>query len=192
MTYGWGPGEGDEGAGQWWSDEGVDLLMGVGRYDKAKTVIYKVLAKDPSDVRALCVLMRCQYALDEPSMGTAMEITRLDPNHGCAWIHRSLLYEDLEQWAEAELNAREAIKLDPYRVDAVTRLAVLLVAQPDRRTEALEVAREAVRLEPENTKALSILCYAAASSRPAWPPTRQTRTSARPTKATNNRCTAPA
>jgi tetratricopeptide (TPR) repeat protein len=161
MTYGWGPGEGDEGTSQWWSDEGVNLLMGVGRYDKAKTAIYRVLETDPSDVRALCVLMRCQYALDEPSLETSMEITRLDPAHGCAWIHRSLVYEDLEQWAEAEVNAREAIKLDPQRVDAVTRLAVLLVAQPDRRTEALDVAREAVRLEPENAKALSILCYAA-------------------------------
>ncbi|MEV8378225.1 tetratricopeptide repeat protein [Kribbella sp. NPDC056861] len=161
MTYGWGPGEGDEGSGQWWSDEGVNLLMGVGQYDKARTAIYRVLEKDPADVRALCVLMRCQYALDEPSMQTAAEITRLDPAHGCAWIHRSLLYEDVEQWAEAESNAREAIRLDPQRVDAVTRLAVLLVAQPDRRKEALEVAREAVRLEPENTKALSILCYAA-------------------------------
>ncbi|MDX6281885.1 MAG: hypothetical protein QOH03_2956 [Kribbellaceae bacterium] len=161
MTYGWGPGEGDEGTSQWWSDEGVNLLMGVGRYDKAKTVIYEVLARDHTDVRALCVLMRCQYALDEPSLETSMEISRLDPLHGCAWIHRALVYEDLEQWVDAEENAREAVRLDPQRVDALTTLAAVLAAQPDRSTEGLEIAREAVRLEPESVKAQSILCHAA-------------------------------
>jgi predicted Zn-dependent protease len=43
----------------------------------------------------------------------------------------------------------------------MNRLAVLLVAQPDRRQEALEIAREALRLEPESTEALSGFCYAA-------------------------------
>jgi tetratricopeptide (TPR) repeat protein len=143
----------------------VNLLIGVGRYDKAKTVIYEVLAKDHTDVRALCVLMRCQYALDEPSLETSMEITRLDPLHGCAWIHRALVYEDLEQWADAEENAREAVRLNPQRVDAVTTLAAVLAAQPDRSTEGLEIAREAVRLEPESVKAQSILCHAALADR---------------------------
>ena len=46
MTYGWGPGEGAEGTGQWWSDEGINLLMGIGRYEQAKTAIYRVLEKD--------------------------------------------------------------------------------------------------------------------------------------------------
>ncbi|MCW6006444.1 tetratricopeptide repeat protein [Micromonospora sp. CPCC 205371] len=152
--------------------ESADALVDVRRYDEAAALLGRRLAEEPDDVRAWTKLARCRLAAKDPeqaldAIGEALRRAPEDIN--ALYMHAQVLrranHLDLaERWQRAEASLRAALRVDPQNSAVHASLAQFVLFYPNRRAEALELAREAVRLDPEEVRAYQALWMTAAGA----------------------------
>ncbi|MFE2600602.1 tetratricopeptide repeat protein [Streptomyces sp. NPDC059396] len=134
--------------------ERIELLIDSGRADRARAELVGLLATQPDDVGASCMLARCHLECRdyESTLEAAAEVLRLDPEHPCSWWQRAQAFGHLGRLDEAVAAARETVRLDPDDVRAHVSLSHWL-AYHGRPYEAFQVAGRAVRLGPDDPEA---------------------------------------
>ncbi|KWX03015.1 hypothetical protein LI90_4065 [Carbonactinospora thermoautotrophica] len=129
----------------------AQVLIRLRRWNRARSLLALVLARDPDCVEAWCLLARCHNGLGEyPGMLRAAErALTIDPASDWAHRLRSIALTELGRHQEAVYSAREAVRLAPKDWRAYVALASALNGLPEHRREALNWARRAVRLAPD-------------------------------------------
>lgn len=136
------------------SDAGVaraSALLEVGRIDAARREIAAVLAGDPENVEALCVLARSYQAEDEFAAmhDAAARAVAVAPGQHEGHLLLAFAQIGVEDRTAARASALEAVRLAPedWRGYAALALASLNLGQPRR---AFGAIKRAVGLAPES------------------------------------------
>jgi Flp pilus assembly protein TadD len=129
----------------------VTSLCELGRYDDAVTVLRPIVALDPQDSKAWCLLAQASLGSDEPesALHAAAQALSLIPDE--EWPHRlaSLALAGLGRHDEAMREAREAVRTGPYIAESFIRLAAELSRKKSGLAEARTLADRALSLAPE-------------------------------------------
>ncbi len=146
-------------------------LLELDRPGEALAMLAPALAADPGDVRLLCLVGLCHLGNGQTAVAVARmrEAVALAP--GSAEPHRLLslalgVAGDDEGACRA---AEDAVRADPWSVDARARLAECLSPLPGRHAEGLDNARWVVTQNPDDPDAHLALAMAlvAAPGRPS-------------------------
>lgn len=148
----------------------VGTLLELDRPGEALAVVAPALAAHPTDVRLVCLTGLCHLGTGETTTAVQRmrEAVALAPDsvepHRLLSIVLGVVGDD----DGARLAAEEAVRTDPWSVDARTRLAECLAPLPERHLEALDNARWVVTQNPDDPDAHLALALAlvAAPGRP--------------------------
>jgi tetratricopeptide (TPR) repeat protein len=152
------------GAGQL---ERAALLVDAGRYADARRILAAVLAEDPTDASALCVMALCAHGEGNHAEALTVANRAVAAGPDEEWAHRiaSMALTKTGQHGEAVRAAREAVRLAPYDWHTHVQLSVTLAAlaplthnllaplpTPRRRTlrEARAEAARAIEQAPDH------------------------------------------
>ncbi len=131
--------------------ERLDLLCELESWAEAAELAGRLLATEPDNDIAWCVLARCRLGLGrpEPALEAAEQAVALAPQ--AEWPHRlvSFASSQLGRHDQAVLSAREAVRLEPDRWQTHARLAGAAGQHPRGRREATEAAGRALALAPD-------------------------------------------
>ena len=129
--------------------ERIDALVDMRRYPEAIASAQQLLAADPNNADAACVLARAELGAGnhEQALNAAQTAIALAPDE--EWQHRlaSVALSGLGQHERAVSEAREAVRLAPQQYGTHLRLGEALVAA-GRTTEARVHAQQALELAP--------------------------------------------
>ena len=154
----------------------VEMLCDLERWADALPLVSRLLASEPENEVAWCLLAQCQLGLGhfESALSAAGRAAALAPDS--EWPHRlvSFAATSLGQHADAVRAAREAVRLDPEAWQTQARLAAAAVRQQagqsrlDRltqptRDEAAGAADRALALAPDEPQVQLIYGTVAAS-----------------------------
>jgi tetratricopeptide (TPR) repeat protein len=156
----------------------VEMLCDLERWAEALPLVSRLLAAEPENQSAWCLLAQCQLGLGlfVPALGSAGRAAALAPDS--EWPHRLISFActNLGRHEQAVLAAREAVRLEPQAWQTYARLAGAAVRQQSgrgrresrargaaRRNEAVEAARQALALAPDEPQVQLIYGTVAAS-----------------------------
>lgn len=131
-------------------------LNSLDRIDEATTLLERVAAKDPEDIKALDALgniMRSHKRYDEAVGYYTRVIDTLDKPEQKDWVHfyaRGTCYERLKMWPEAEKDLKQALKLNPEQPLALNYLGYSWIDQNRNLKEGLKLIEKAVALKPDD------------------------------------------
>ena len=131
--------------------ERVETLCDLGRFGDAVPVAGQLIADDPRNVAAWCLMARAQLGNDRATaaLSAAHAARSLDPGNDLPHRLASLALSQLGREEEAALAAREATRCAPSAWEGHARLAHCLSAFRDRLKEAQSAADRALFLMPD-------------------------------------------
>lgn len=134
-------------------------LIALSRYAPARELLAKVVAGDPHDVQALCLLAQTYLGLkdDEAASRAARAACQAGPNEEWAFRLLALAAARQRQALAAHEAAEHAIRLEPnnWRTYLVRAQIDLIIEAVTPATEA--AARQAVRLAPDQVETQRVL-----------------------------------
>lgn len=136
----------------------VNALFEVHRYEEAARILGQIVASDPTNATALCLLARCQLGLNRPdeALVTAQQAIAVAPESDWAHRLRSIAASALKDHATALAAAQEAVRLAPN--SHVTYIVLSEAALNSRMTdEAQRAAERARELNPSDPSAHNAL-----------------------------------
>jgi tetratricopeptide (TPR) repeat protein len=128
----------------------AEALLEVGRPAEARRHVVGVLATEPENVAALCLLARCHIDLDDhaAALEAATAAISADPDHAEAHILRASSLVALDRPAEGLASADAALTLDADRA-AAHLVRALALFNLYKRKAAWAAMHEVIRLAPE-------------------------------------------
>lgn len=140
----------------------VELLCDLERWVDALPLVHRLLAAEPDNELAWCLLAQCQLGLGdhEAALTAAGTAAALAPDHEWPYRLASFAATNLGRHDEAVRAARESVRLDPHAWQTHARLAAAATrlnarrgrldgrARPSR-AEAAEAAERALALAPD-------------------------------------------
>jgi tetratricopeptide (TPR) repeat protein len=129
---------------------GAEALLAVGRVDDARRQAVAVLAKEPENVEALCLLARCHQEADDypPMLRAAEDALQVAPDEFQAHLLRSQALLQLDRYDEAVEAGANAVRLAEESAAAYVTYGCALFAANQRR-RGWAALREAARLAPD-------------------------------------------
>ncbi|MBO2449129.1 tetratricopeptide repeat protein [Actinomadura barringtoniae] len=129
-------------------------LLEVGRTDRASELAAAIVADDPADADALCLLAECLSRLGdhESMLAAADRAVAADPDCEHAHRLRALALVRAERGKEAAEAAREAVRLAPDTWQGQIALAIALIGEPGQRKAAFAACKLAIALAPDNAE----------------------------------------
>lgn len=126
-------------------------LCEAGDFDAAGELLRLLLAVEPDDREAWCLLARAELGAGrhEEAILAADRASAIDPASAYPHLIASLAALRLGQAEEAEQRARDAVQADPFEWRALALLAQLLARSRSTVPEAKELVQRIVRLAPE-------------------------------------------
>jgi tetratricopeptide (TPR) repeat protein len=113
--------------------------------------------RDPSTWRNRGIA-RAQLGLTDTAMSDLLRAAASMPDDVLTWLNLGLLYQDLDQHADAVVAYDHIVRLEPDWVGAwINRSSALLNVGLTR--AAVEDARRAVELDPSDGSSLNMLCW---------------------------------
>ncbi len=128
----------------------------MGKPDDAVRFLKDIVAKHPKDIDALTTLGNVQREQKRYGAAAATYTQALDalpPNDKAAWTllyFRGISYERDKDWAKAEADFKEALRLNPDQPVVLNYLGYSWVDRGLHLDEALGMLRKAVALRPED------------------------------------------
>jgi tetratricopeptide (TPR) repeat protein len=145
----------------------VETLCSLQRYAEAITLAGGVLATEPHNARAWCLMSRAQLGTSAfaEALNSAERAISLAPD--LAWPHRlaSIALSGLKRHETAVVAARQAVRLDPHDWRSYVGLAGVLRHKRSGRKEALRMAEHAVALAPDEAQTHLVLGQVALAAR---------------------------
>jgi tetratricopeptide (TPR) repeat protein len=139
--------------------ERAEALIGLGRFDEARSTLRELLGTEPDLAPAWCLLARAQIGLGEmeAALESAERGVALAPDND--WPHRlrSVALERLGDTDGAITAAREAVAKGPHEWQTHKRLALVLVHAKRDPDFALAAAGRAAELAPNEADAHCVL-----------------------------------
>jgi tetratricopeptide (TPR) repeat protein len=129
-------------------------LTEVARWEDAIPFLHRVIAVNPTDVRARCELARCLYELRRHHDAIREAESALAVHPESEWAHRlrGFALVGLRRYDEAAQSFRDAARSRPDSVYPWQAFGYL-AARVEYREEVLAAAKEAVRLGPDDQNA---------------------------------------
>ena len=130
--------------------EKATVLIELRRFAEAADMVARVIAGDPENGHAWCVLAQAYLGLDKPAEALKAAVTALSLDPEQEWAHRlaSAAFGRLARHEEALRAAREAVRCDPHEPQTFVRLAVAGSYLQWALGEAAAAAHQAVLLAP--------------------------------------------
>jgi tetratricopeptide (TPR) repeat protein len=153
-------------------DSGLELeraqaLVELRRFDEACSLLQTLVAREPDDPYAWCLLAQAQSGADRPhdALAAASRAAALAPEDD--WPHRlrSVALQSLGADESAVAAAQEAVRVGPYGWQSHARLAISLVFAKGDLAEALAEAERSVELAPNEPNTHYALGLVAEASR---------------------------
>lgn len=127
------------------------------RVDDAKSVLEKLAADNPSDIKpldALGTIMRGRKRFDEAIDYYNRAITLLGPKsekaHWTYYYARGTSYERTKRWSQAEADLQKALQLAPDQPLVLNYLGYSWVDQNKNLKQGLQLIEQAVKLKPDD------------------------------------------
>lgn len=153
-------------------DSGFDLeraqtLIDLHRLDEARSLLQRVVGREPDNPTAWCLLAQAQHKAGRPhdALEAASRGAALAPEDD--WPHRlrSVAFQALGADESAVAAAREAVRVGPFSWQSHARLANSLVSAKGDLEEALAEGERSVELAPYSPDAHYALGLVAEASR---------------------------
>lgn len=132
----------------------AEALIDIERRREAVPLLTKVIAANPQNFHAACLLARCFYELKEndEALKYAEKAIGIEPENEWAHRLRSLALGELGKKKESLKSAREAVRLAPDEPNALQTLANALLRN-EKQEEAKTVAEKVLELAPDSESA---------------------------------------
>ena len=137
-----------------WHNLGVFFLE-TGSPQKARDAIeVAVPLAGPDQTPPLLALTTILLDMEEPGAALlrAEQLVNLAPKNGLAWFLRGRAHYELNRWAEAESDFREAVLLDSTLVEARSGIGLVRAVLGDNESAA-NVFRDVLKRDPDNSAA---------------------------------------
>lgn len=120
------------------------------RFDEALAVLGSVVAANPNESMAWCLIAQAQLGLGDhdAALRAAGSAATLTPEEEWPFRLASIALEKLGRQKESIRTAREAVRLNPHEWRTFTRLAMALSKSKGQADEGLVAAQHAVALAP--------------------------------------------
>lgn len=130
-------------------------LIGLGRYEEARSILDQSLKIDPKNVRALVtkVYLYTQLGEYEEAKANLYRVLELDPENIEAFVANAELLQDSGQHEEAIRNLDRALEIDSNYVNALIAKADSLY-ELKKYDDAISEISNALRIDPNNLRAL--------------------------------------
>lgn len=131
-------------------------LNSLDKIDEAKSLLDKVAAKDPADLRpleALGNIMRARKRYDEAIVYYTKAIDLVpkpEKRHWAYWYSRGTCYERIKNWPSAEADLQKALQLFPDQPLVLNYLGYSWVDQGVNLKQGLSLIEKAVALRPDD------------------------------------------
>jgi tetratricopeptide (TPR) repeat protein len=138
-------------------------LCDLARFDDAAQLLQRVVAADPQNARAWCLLAQAYLGGREDGDALRAAETALSLSPEDEWAHRlhSIALGKLGRREESVAAARSAARVAPHSWHAFVQLAQALVGDKSAHDEALAAAEQAVALAPHEAAPHIVLGLAA-------------------------------
>ena len=139
--------------------ERAQALVGLGRFDEARSLLLDFVGREPDIAQAWCLFAQVQIATGDPkgALDAAERAAALEP--GNDWPHRlrSVALQQLGDDDGSIAAAHEAVTAAPHSWQTHRRLAMALVLAKRNPDEALAAAGRAAELAPHEPDAFCTL-----------------------------------
>jgi tetratricopeptide (TPR) repeat protein len=146
-------------------------LLKLRRWDEAEAVAREILERDPGYAPAWAIVARCQLHRDdnEACIESSLEAIDLEFNSPMAHVNLGLALARQEQWKDAALALRNAIKLAPANIPPYRFLAHVLqkMGLPDEAATCMAQAKTMRQRANDEAVARQTRVHAAAQERAA-------------------------
>jgi predicted O-linked N-acetylglucosamine transferase (SPINDLY family)/lipopolysaccharide biosynthesis regulator YciM len=132
--------------------------------NEAVPLLQRIVEQAPRDIIARCRLGEVLVAFGEPAAAAIHFARAADetPTDTDQWVYQAMALTRLDRLAEAEKSLRQALTLEPHRIEAAYQLGQLLIDQ-DRLAEALALLRPIIEHGPSRVAELTPLVVHLAS-----------------------------
>ncbi len=127
------------------------------RVDEAKTVLEKIAAENPTDIKPLDALgtimrgrKRFEEAIDYYNRAIALLGPKQDKSHWTYYYARGTSYERVKKWPQAESDLQKALQLAPEQPLVLNYLGYSWVDQNKNLKQGLQLIEQAVKLKPDD------------------------------------------
>lgn len=126
------------------------------RIEEAKLLLEKVAADNPNSIKpydALGNIMRARKRYDEAIGYYSKVIDLIGKPETKDWVYyysRGTCYERVKQWAKAEVDLQQALKLDPNQALTLNYLGYSWIDQNLNLREGMKLIEKAVSLKPDD------------------------------------------
>ena len=126
------------------------------RVEEAKLLLEKVAADNPHSIKpydALGNIMRARKRYDEAIGYYSKVIDLIGKPETKDWVYyysRGTCYERVKQWAKAEVDLQQALKLDPNQALTLNYLGYSWIDQNLNLREGMKLIEKAVSLKPDD------------------------------------------
>ncbi len=135
------------------------ILAAEGKWDLAEAELRRTLQLDPNFVAACDLLVQTYVAtnkLSEAASQLRAEVSK-DPKNASTVMTLALIYERMEEFAQARDAYEKVLSINPNFVPALNNLAYLDAERLNDLDKAYELARRARDLQPQNAAAADTL-----------------------------------
>ncbi len=138
--------------------ERAESLIEIERYKEAVSLLTKLLAQNPNDYHARCLLATCFLYLRRrgDSLEQLKKAIEIEPENEWAFRLQSIVYTEIASNDDALSAAEEAVKLAPYSAFAFQVLA-LVQLRFYKYDAAIDSANKMLELAPESSEAFETL-----------------------------------
>lgn len=127
------------------------------RVDEAKTVLEKIAAENPTDIKPLDALgtimrgrKRFEEAIDYYNRAIALLGPKPEKSHWTYYYARGTSYERIKKWPQAEVDLQKALQLAPDQPLVLNYLGYSWVDQNKNLKQGLQLIEQAVKLKPDD------------------------------------------